>query len=549
MQKCGSFFFLCKLQQTCIFVIQVKTMKAVLGFLFILCTLHVHGQYSRINDQDDLANEPSIAISKTDPNIIVAGTNINWIYYSHDAGQSWESYRLGSSLGFYGDPVLHAADNGDFYLVHLSKTPGKKWGDWFDRIVFQKSSDGGKSFTNGVGIGYNQDRTQDKPWLNTDNEGNLYLTWTEFDKYGSDSAHHFSKIMFSMSKDQGASWSKPIVISDEMGGCKDDDNTLEGATTAVNSKGEIFVSWAGKGNIYFDKSSDGGKSFGKDKIVALQEGGWVLDIPHFYRSNGMPFLQVDRSGGKNHDFLYLAFTSKENGINRVQLLKSTDGGNVWKPKSRFKSELDGQQFFPNLSVDPKTGLISLGFYDAPKSLNYYYANYHRATSRDGGMYFKVEKLNEIPFPIPGKSVFFGDYSDVDVTADRSVAIFTSYTPPTWANGAKLNVMVHGTDGGKRYKEDRVYHIWREGELSLLLPPNSKVKMKFKRFQSNVDFKLASRKFANQSKEWKEEKIALESFPITVVKYKVKEKRDGHFLPIKTKIKTSNLGVTTVEVEE
>jgi hypothetical protein len=407
-------------------------------------------------------------------------------------------------------------------------------------MVFQKSTDGGKTFSDGVGIGYNQDRTQDKPWINTDDKGNLHLTWTEFDKYGSDSAHHYSKIMFSMSSDAGDTWSKPIVISDEMGGCKDDDNTMEGATSAVNSKGEIFVTWAGKGNIYLDKSIDGGKSFGTDRIIAEQKGGWVLDIPHLNRSNGMPFLQVDRSGGKNHDALYFAYTSKKEDKNKVLLLKSIDNGISWKSMKGFSSELSGHQFFTNLSVDPKTGLLALGFYDAPEHLSFNYAHYHQSISRDGGISFKTKRLTPHPFVLPHKGVFFGDYSDVDIIGSKHVAIFTTYSPSAKPNESGLNVMVWSGEQGDRFVETEWNHVWRHDHLSLLIPPNAVMKFKLKAKTKNGSQIRKTDLYANASQHnWSEGKIESGDLAFVVIKYRIKQKQKGKLFAKRVKRKSVN----------
>ena len=97
------------------------------------------------------------------------------------------------------------------------------------------------------------------------------------------------------------------------GDCIDDDHTLEGATTAVGVNGEIYCAWAGHYKLYFDKSLDGGKTWGKDKVLFDQESGWAMDIPHLYRSNGMPFIVVDNSNSKYTGRLYLVWGDDKHG--------------------------------------------------------------------------------------------------------------------------------------------------------------------------------------------------------------------------------------------
>ena len=50
--------------------------------------------------------EPSIAISQTDPNIIVAGSILDNVYRSEDGGVSWSHQKLISSHGVFGDPCV-----------------------------------------------------------------------------------------------------------------------------------------------------------------------------------------------------------------------------------------------------------------------------------------------------------------------------------------------------------------------------------------------------------------------------------------------------------
>lgn len=479
--------------------------KTLLALIILLNSVPAFSQSVKINDSDRKANEPTIAISRTDPNIIVAASNNDWIYYSHDKGLNWTSYHLESSLGFYGDPVLLAGPDGQFYLVHLSKTPGKKWGDWFDRIVFQKSVDGGKTFTDGVGIGYNQDRTQDKPWINIDKKGQLYLTWTEFDKYGSDSAHHKSKIMFSMSADEGNTWSNPLVISDKFGGCVDDDNTLEGATTAIGPNGTVYVVWAGAEELLFDKSMDGGKTFGKDRVIAQQKGGWVLDIPHLYRTNGMPFLQADSSGN-----LFLVFTTKINDENKVVLLRSRDGGESWN--EYYKCNEPGDQFFPNLAVDSESGTVLLGFYHSKSKWRGHFAQFRHIYISEQGVLEQVSMVPR-PFALPDANVFFGDYTDVDIHDGKGLSIFASYSAGDLERRGWMSINVYPIDtGSEEYIWPEWTEIQRADSLYFLIPNRHSIKVKVRTKGKLFPYIYHNHNFDNlnaDEQEWKLGVIALE----------------------------------------
>ncbi|MBK8779010.1 MAG: hypothetical protein IPO25_17005 [Saprospiraceae bacterium] len=52
--------------------------------------------------------------------------------------------------------------------------------------MIHQSIDGGKSWDEGTAIGTNPPKNQDKPWIASDPlNGDLVVTWTEFDKYAS----------------------------------------------------------------------------------------------------------------------------------------------------------------------------------------------------------------------------------------------------------------------------------------------------------------------------------------------------------------------------
>ena len=176
--------------------------------------------------------EPSICINPIDDDHIVAGAILDKVYVSKDGGKTWTSKSMSSSYGVYGDPVIRANYKGDFFYSHLADPDNAAYASeaFLDRIVIQKSSDGGYTWTNGSYTLPRSPKDQDKQWMTVDPKTNqLYLTWTEFDLYGSKEEIHKSRILFSTSVDDGDSWSEPITLSQLEGDCVDDDQTTEGA--------------------------------------------------------------------------------------------------------------------------------------------------------------------------------------------------------------------------------------------------------------------------------------------------------------------------------
>lgn len=380
-------------------------------------------------------NEPSLCISKTNPTAIVAGANIAYHYFSSDNGRTWEDKMLKTPYGVWGDPVLHSDIDGNIYFVHLSRTAGKSSHYGFiDRIVVQTSADDGKTFSEGSYTGLNGSKMQDKPWISTDDystkwKGNAYLTWTEFDKINSKKKKYHSRIRFSASSNIGKNWTEAITISDSVGDCVDDDHTLEGATTAVGVNGEIYCAWAGHHKLFFDKSLDGGKTWGKDKVMFDQVSGWSMDIPHLYRSNGLPFLVVDNSSGKYTGRLYLVWGEDKGSDADVLISYSDDGGTNWSTPKRVHNDLIGKgksQYLPNVAIDQTTGHIAIAYYDRRNSEHNVFSDVYTSISRDGSATFDEYRMNNLISSHAGKNVFSGDYIDVDFHAGKLSVIWSAY---------------------------------------------------------------------------------------------------------------------------
>lgn len=392
----------------------MKKLYWVAALIFCSQGLWAQAYIVKVNRSNNEPEEVTIAINPKNPAQQVAGSNITNVYTSSDSGRTWQEGTMKSATwGVYGDPVVYAGDSGHFFYCHLSQTKPPLDGSysWLERIVVQKSTDGGKTWNNGAGLGFVQGKVQDKEWIcgdfnkNSPHKGNLYVSWTEFDKYNSKNPDDFSRIKFSYSTDGGNTFSDAIVISDTVGDCVDGDNTLEGATPAVLVDGTVVVAWAGHGNIYLDRSTDGGKNFGKDIIISAQEGSWDIPVDEIMRTNGMPFLVADNSGKKYNGNLYLLFGDQTHGDADIMLLKSTDGGKTWSKKMRVNNDEENNgkdQFLPHIAIDPTTGDIFIIYYDRRHSENNLFIDVYVAYSTDGGETFAHRRITDEPFAAPGK---------------------------------------------------------------------------------------------------------------------------------------------------
>ncbi|PCJ65241.1 MAG: hypothetical protein COA58_10300 [Bacteroidetes bacterium] len=401
-------------------------LKITLLFTFFLTPFVSLGQMTYVVlDGENNPNEPSVVIGPSGSiSSLVAASNINNLYYYDKA--KWFKIMSTSPLGVYGDPVLHYSDSVLFF-AHLSKTPDKEYGDWFDRIVVQKIHSISPWDETSYSIGYNNGKMQDKPWLSSDNHsqkfnGNVYVTWTEFDQYDSNDPEHKSRIRFSKYTPQKDSFSNAITISDSTGNCTDGDSTLEGATTAIGSYGEVYAVWAGHDKIWFDKSLDGGISWGVDQVIANQINGWDMDMPNINRANGMPFIQHDKEKG----IIYVCWADEQNGNADIWLIHSRDQGKTWSDRIRVNQDTTkSHQYFPNMVIDELTGIVYIAYYDFRSSpSNSFYNVYVNSYTLNGEIF--EYKITKQPIALPGKDIFYGDYLDLDVQKATLAVVYTSY---------------------------------------------------------------------------------------------------------------------------
>ena len=375
-------------------------------------------------------SEPSICINKTNTINIIAGSIYDNVHISEDGGKTWKTKHLKSQFGVFGDPCLASDWQGNIYYLHLANSGNgsRRSTGFIDRIVIQKSIDNGKHWISDAGIGYNPPKKQDKHWVGISEKTNeIAVTWTEFDKYNSKAPKDKSKIMFSKSDDLGLTWTKPIKINEFDGDCQDDDDTVEGAVPVFDKQGNIYVTWAYHNKIYFDKSTDSGKTWlENDIVVANQPEGWAYNIPGVFRCNGMPVLDIDNTGGKYNGTLYINWSDQRNGTDDTDIFisKSTDGGHTWSQAKRVNTDATKtHQFFTWMKLDPTTGYIYIVYYDRSKYTDKK-TDVVLAVSRDGGAHFTQQTISDKPF-VPIKTVFFGDYTNIDAYRGIVTPIWTA----------------------------------------------------------------------------------------------------------------------------
>jgi|GEM_PF-225992 len=446
----------------------VKKVNTYLGFVLLGFVQFLGGQniHSVLTADGALgpvnANEPSIAYFNKPSNLGLIGVNTSSVFRSKDGLMNqWMPVVVNPPQGFYGDPVIKISDQGVVFLAHLAKNKIGVWPKFFDRIVFERSDDSGKTFTS-TDVGFHEGKMQDKPWFSMDEwqgskgYGNVYLSWTEFDDYGSKESKDSSRIWFARSVDGGRNFETPVVISDVSGDAQDDDGTAEGANVAISPDGVLHAVWSRNDTIWYDCSRDCGKTWGKDQFVARQIGGWNHSgVRSTMRVNGMPVIQSDAYGNvyvtysgdacehglKTHwecmqrnVFLSVLRAGKSEFneplvLNRPASVESfyakgSDGlsGDIAIPLFEFT-----EQYSPALVVSPNGKRLFVAWQDRRRSQTGCFFDVYGVeivASKRGELKLgdNVRLSNNVSIA-PGNEVFMGDY----ISLDWAEAIHLAYT--------------------------------------------------------------------------------------------------------------------------
>jgi hypothetical protein len=205
-------------------------------------------------------------------------------------------------------------------------------------------------------------------------------------------------VLVSHSTDGGATWKQVAVDNPAQKYPEEDDFTR----MAVGKDGTVYAAWqhcrgknGGDGSalcptvhMMFSKSTDGGNSWtaAQEMATVKMPHYWLLPIT-YERVYNYPAIAVDNSDGPYSGNLYVPMYTWTGKYLRVQVIRSTDGGNTWsQPVPLAPGSDTHDQFFPSLSVSP-TGLVGVSWLDRrndPADIDY---QAFAAISTDGGQTF------------------------------------------------------------------------------------------------------------------------------------------------------------------
>jgi hypothetical protein len=333
------------------------------------------------NITGDAANEPSIAVDPTNGNKITIGwrqfnsvasnfRQAGW-GFTTNGGTSWTFPGVLENNVFRSDPVLDAADTGNFFYLSLLET-------FFDNMW--RSLDGGMSWTNIAPA-----KGGDKQWFTIDNtsstgHGFQYQAW-------SSSGNNFGGKQFTRSIDGGFTWLNPVNIP----------NSPSWGTLDVDTNGNLFVGGVnlGTGQIWCARSTNakvGSATPTFDQNTKVNLGG---DIGFGEPINpdglsGQVFVAVDRSGTATNNNVYMMAsvipTGSSNGSD-VMFARSSDGGATFSAPVRVNDDPVNHNkwhWFGTLSVAPN-GRIDSVWLDTRNAANNTDSQLFYSYSTDGGV--------------------------------------------------------------------------------------------------------------------------------------------------------------------
>lgn len=429
-------------------------------------------------------NQPFIAQNPKDAANLIASSNDELapsgqgtgFYASHDGGQTWpcQGHIDLSPFGkiAFGDAWQAFDADGNAYLSTIALPlldPGQRLRFDTADIFVAKSTDGGCSYSSISKVASNsQNISDDKPSIAADTNpasphaNNLYVAWTQY-KDAARGADEDSRvqIVVARSSDGGATWSKPVGLSDETRAIFPGIPPRQGANVKVGPDGTVYVTWADTVDFQIVQriasSKDGGKKFSDPITVAAIADEFSFPGGATFRQLGrvLPSFSIAPEGT-----LYLAWAERQLGHTSVVLTKSTDKGATWSPPAVAADVPGRSAFFVSVAAAPSNAvhLAFLAMDDVddmtlPGAGVVSYDAYV-ARSSDGGSSFgapfRVSTASSDPNVSSSHSLavqFIGDYITAVADASHLYVVWTDtrngVSCPA-VDAFRIDVLVNGT---------------------------------------------------------------------------------------------------------
>lgn len=309
------------------------------------------------------------------------GNDRNYDIYlkrSNDGGASFDSNitNLSNDPGLSDDAQM-VMSGSDIYVSWTDGTLGNR------NIFFTKSVDAGNTFSKPVNLSDNSGDSYYPEITAVRGSGNntyVYVVWNDYSPDGN------GGIMLSKSKDSGATFSKPVSLSN---------NTKYSypKIAAIDGKNIVYMIWNNQtldeknGGVYLTKSTDSGTSFGQ--AIKLNSNNKMF---------GEPQIAVASSDDNNNTTnVYIVWDSYDPNIQRnsgIFFTKSTDNGTSFSDVVTLtppSSKNSGRFGDVGITVDGRNVLVTWEDNDLGN-----YEIFLRRSSDFGGTFDNIENLSNNP---------------------------------------------------------------------------------------------------------------------------------------------------------
>jgi hypothetical protein len=307
-------------------------------------------------------------------------------YWSGDGGKSWGGVDLplppaigANGIDFGSDPSLAFDSRGNLFYSYIVVFFSNGNGINGTEMAAARSTDGGRTYptVNFFSFSGGQDHFNDKPMITADANpsspfrDNVYIAW--------DAASGGSTgggIRLAASTDHGATFT--VTRADDPQG----PGRAIGAVPFTGISGELYVAWNdyAANTIAFNRSFDGGKTWGRQSVVAPKRIPFDIAIP------------AEKFRGALRGRLVCSWMDLTSaGTTDIFVAYSDNKGSSWSTPVPATDQLavPVDRFNHWLSVDPTNGVVNVSFYDTRNDTTgfRYMTDTYLSRSSDGGASF------------------------------------------------------------------------------------------------------------------------------------------------------------------
>ncbi len=388
-------------------------------------------------------NETTIAISRKNPALIVAGANdasMNTLsmpaFVSTDGGNDWSTFRLPPIPGDMhanADPILIADDSGNFYYAFLIEGNVSSLSD----IMVAKSSDG-QHWTLGtpvLGL-HNSSAFEDKENISIDREpsspyhGRIYIAWNEYDTSGA------IRHLLAFSDDQAQTWSLPRPYTTKFGYFPLVRSSRDG-TVFIASSTFDDTDVASDNSHGITVSTDGGVMFTENMIAnytlyPMASSGYpCLKGKAGFRA--FPYIAFDVETFANSlDAIYGNWNESHSNA-ELFAVHSLDEGRSWTDPAPVGTPalLGNDHFMPWVSYDASVGQTYISMYSSEEDtvMNLLSRAVLTTFSSTNQILTLGSRLFDPLVDTIAGTNFIGDYTGNDAYAGCFAAAWTEVLPP------------------------------------------------------------------------------------------------------------------------